>query len=293
MRITQSMITTSLLSSLNRNKESMHAIQQAITTGKEIDKASADPVRFARAARFRKQIGLNEQYLKNIQNGKSWIETTSASLDGLYDYALTLKEKAVQAADDSLSAGQRENLANEVSGLIEDILSIMNETYLGKNLFAGTKTKTEESFTFDGASVTYNGNTGTINQRIADHLTVKVNVTGQDITDTNIISGALDLKTAMENDDTAAINTAIGSLDTALNNVVSLNAAVGSIQNQITLAEDRLETANLNLSSYLSETEDVDMAAAITEYNAEEMAYRAALQSAANIMKLNLMDFLR
>ncbi len=287
------MITNSLLSSINRNKERLHAIQQTITTGKEIDRASKDPVRFARAARFRKHLGLNEQYLKNILDAKSWIETTSASLDGLYDRVLSLKDRAIRASDESLSTGQRENLANEVNSMIEEILSSVNETYLGKNLFAGTKTKTDESFSFDGTTVTYNGNTGAINRKITEHLTVNVNVTGQDIMDTNLFTAALILKSGLENDNTEAINTAIESLDTALNNVVSLNSSVGSIQNQISLAEDRLQTANMNLSSYLSETEDVDMAEAITKYNAEEMAYRVALQSAAKVMNLNLMDFLK
>jgi len=271
----------------------MYEIQQAITTGKEVDKPSADPVRFARAARFRKQIGQNDQYLKNIQNAKGWIETTSASLDGLYEQVLTLKEKAVQASDDSLSAGQRDNMANEVSGLLEDILSIVNESYLGKNLFSGTKTKEDQAFTFDGSDVTYHGNTGELDRKIAEHLTVKTNVTGQDIMDTNIFTAILDFKMALENDDTSAINNSIASIDSSLTNIVSLNSTVGSIQNQISLAEDRLETANMNLSSYLSDTVDVNMAEAITKYNAEEMAYRAALESSASIMNINIMDYLR
>ncbi len=293
MRITESMITNSLLSSISRNKESLYAIQQSITTGKEIDRASKDPVRFARASRFRKQIDQNEQYLKNIQDAKGWVETTSVYLEGIFDLVLSLKDKAIQASDDSLSAGQREILADGVNSIVKEIVSTVNETYLGRNVFAGTETKLDESFSFDGAIVTYNGNTSAINRKITANLTVNINVTGQDVMDTNLFSAALNMKSALENNDTAGLNTAVESLDTALNNVVSLNTSVGSIQNQISLAEDRIHTANVNLSSYLSKTVDVDMAEAIAEYNAEEIAYRAALQSAANVMNLNLMDYLK
>lgn len=293
MRITQSIITNSLLSSLNRNRESMHAVQKAITSGKQVDRASTDPVKYARANRFRKQINQNEQYLKNIQDGKIWLETTSETLNNVYEKVLQFKEKAVQASDESLSLGQRETISNEVSDMIEDLMSIVNETYLGKNLFAGTKTKTDESFTFDGGTVTYNGNTGSMNRRVSEHLSVKINVSGQDLLDTNVFSATQGLKTALTNNNTSEINSAIESLESTINNVVMLNSTVGSIQNQIIMAEDRLETANTNLSSYLSDTEDVNMAEAITKYNEEEITYRAALQATANVMKINIMDFLR
>ena len=64
MRITQSMITKSLLSSINQNRESMHSIQESITTGKEVERSSDDPVKFFRANRFRQSIKQNKQYLE-------------------------------------------------------------------------------------------------------------------------------------------------------------------------------------------------------------------------------------
>ena len=49
--------------------------------------------------------------------------------------------------------------------------------------------------------------------------------------------------------------------------MISLNTSVGSLQNQLELAEDRLRTANLKLATFISDTEDVDLASAITQYN--------------------------
>ena len=84
----------------------------------------------------------------------------------------------------------------------------------------------------------------------------------------------------------------IESIDLASEKLISLNTGIGSIQQQLDLAENRLETANLNLATFLSDTEDVDLASAITQYNSEELAYQAALQSTANILRLNIMNFL-
>ena len=49
----------------------------------------------------------------------------------------------------------------------------------------------------------------------------------------------------------------------------------------------------MNLASYVSSLEDVDMAEAVLKYNSEEIAYKAALQSTGNIMKTSLLDYIR
>ena len=162
-----------------------------------------------------------------------------------------------------------------------------------KNLFSGTKTKIGSPFLFDGDSVDYQGNTGKMNRRISENLTININVTGQDLLDTDIFNAALSLRTALENDDTNEIENMIESIDLASEKLISLNTGIGSIQQQLDLAENRLETANLNLATFLSDTEDVDLASAITQYNSEELAYQAALQSTANILRLNIMNFLK
>ncbi|MBN4081105.1 flagellar hook-associated protein 3, partial [Caldithrix abyssi] len=103
----------------------------------------------------------------------------------------------------------------------------------------------------------------------------------------------LELRDALNADNTTAIETSISALDTAGKNLLNLSTGMGSIQNRVSLAQDRIEMANMNLSIYLSQIEDVDMAEAITQYNAQEMAYRAALQSGSKAILLNIMDFLR
>ena len=293
MRITQSMITKSLLSSINQNRESMHSIHESITTGKEVERSSDDPVQFFRANRFRQSIKQNEQYLENVQDAGGWLQATTFNLDSMLNQVMTLRERAVQSADDSLGAENRLQMASEINHILEDLVNMANESFLDKNLFSGTKTKIENPFLFDGNSIEYQGNTGKINRRISENFTININVTGQDLLDTNIFNAALNLRTALENDDTNEIANMIDSIDSASEKMISLNTSIGTIQNQLELAEDRLKTANLNLSTFVSETEDVDLASAITQYNSEEMAYQAALQSTANILRLNIMDFLK
>ena len=121
MRITESMITKSLLSNINRNRETMHSIQESISTGKEVEKSSDNPVQFYRANRFRQSIKLNDQFLENIRDAKSWMQETSSNLDGLLNQVMVLKQKAIQGADDSLNEDNRKHIALDVEHIMPSI----------------------------------------------------------------------------------------------------------------------------------------------------------------------------
>jgi len=292
MRITQSIITRSLLQNINRSKENINKRQIAIATGKEILRSSSDPVKFARASRFRKTILRNDQYLKNINGAKGWLDTTTSLLDNMSSGMIDAKEIAIQSADESNNAEMRKMLADKVDSIINDTVALANNTYMDKYLFGGTNTLGDEPFSYDGNTVTYNGNSHNIYRRIAENYNISINIAGSQLIDVDIFSSLISLKNALNGDDTDGIQSSINEINSASKKLFSLTSAMGSIKNQLTMTEQRLDTANMNLRSYLSQTEDVDLAKAITEYNAEEMTYKAALQTTSDAIHLNLMEFI-
>ncbi|RMF06628.1 MAG: flagellar hook-associated protein 3 [Candidatus Neomarinimicrobiota bacterium] len=292
MRVTQSMITRSLLDSINQLRTSMDNIQTSIATGKEIRKASDDPQSYLQGTRFREAISRNNQYLKNIDNAKSWIQETLTALDDVRSFVVDAKSTGIQGADIS-NRGTRSTLANTVDQIIEDVVATANKSYLGRNLFAGSLTQDVTPFDWDGTSVTYNGNTTTLTRQIGESLNVEINVTGSQLESTGLFSSLVELRDALQADDTDAINTAIGNLGDAADGITSLSTALGSILNQLDLSQQHLEAANVNLQGYLSKIEDTDVAEAITHYNNREIAYQAALMTTSRAMKLNIMEFIK
>ncbi len=273
MRITQSIIMRSLLQNVNSSKENINKHQTAIATGKEVRNSSSNPVRFARASRFRKTISRNEQYLKNINDAKGWLDTTTSLLDDISSTMIDAKEIAIQAADESNNAEDRRMFADKIDSVINDTINLANSTYLGKYVFGGTNTLGDKPFSYDGVTVTYNGNSQNIDRRIAENYNVSINITGSQLEDTNLFSSLVDLRDALNSNDTTSIQSSIENLSSTSEELFSLTSALGSVKNQLTMTEKRLDTANMNLSSYLSQTEDVDLSKAITEYNAEAVSY--------------------
>ncbi len=292
MRVTQSMITRSLLQSINQLRESMDTIQSSIATGRQITKASDDPQGYLQGTRFKLAISRNEQYLKNIDSAKSWINETLTALDDLHMFVMDAKEIAIQGADIS-SSGIRSSLATNVDKIIDDVVATSNKSYLDRNLFAGTKTQGVTPFEYDGTTVSYNGNSSTLTRQIGESLNVEINVTGTQLNSTGMFDALIDLRDALQNNDTDAIQTALNDLGDAADDLSALSTALGSITNQLDLSQQHLEAANVNLEGYLSKIEDTDVAEAITQYNNREIAYQAALMTTSRAMQLNIMEFIK
>ncbi len=292
MRITQNMILRNTLRSINDNRDGMNQSQNRIATQKKVQKPSDDPIAFSRAVRFRRTLEQNKQFMRNVQDARAWVDTTSIALDQLHDYTLQAYDLAIQGADGSSDADMRATMADSARGILQEMVSIGNTQYLGKSIFAGTATNESEPFTLQNDAVTYNGNDQYIKRRFNENLTFEINTTGQELEDTGMFAAMTDLITALDNNDVDAIGASIEALNTVKSNVLTLSTNVGTKATTYILVHDRLDRTNTSLESYISDEEDTVMEEEIVKLKSQETAYQAALQTASSIMNLNIMNYL-
>jgi flagellin-like hook-associated protein FlgL len=76
-------------------------------------------------------------------------------------------------------------------------------------------------------------------------------------------------------------------------NVALTLAEVGAKYNRIDKGIDRLKSLDENFNQLLANVEDTDIAKAILELKLQETAYQAALQTAARVLPMSLLDYLR
>jgi flagellar hook-associated protein 3 FlgL len=95
----------------------------------------------------------------------------------------------------------------------------------------------------------------------------------------------------------AQIATQIGGslqqIDNAITNLSDVSASVGARINSITSTQDAAQTEQTNLTASISQLQDVDYAAAITQLNTEEVSLKAAQQTYASIAQLSLFNYLK
>jgi len=109
----------------------------------------------------------------------------------------------------------------------------------------------------------------------------------------DFIRQLVQLRDALTQNDGTAVSTTQSDLVASEDLLVSALADQGGIQTRIEASQTQQNTRADNLEALLSGEADADLPSAIVKLNQAQTAYQAALQSAANIMKISLLDYIR
>lgn len=140
MRITQTMLANNTLRHTSNGYKSLSNIQDQLSTGKKISRASQDPVVAMNGMRYRTQVTEVEQFKRNLGEVYNWIDSADASLDKVTQTLHRIRELTVQASNDTYEQSQRANVAKEIKQLREHLIALANTKSSNKFIFNGTNT---------------------------------------------------------------------------------------------------------------------------------------------------------
>ena len=296
MRITNSMMVTNSLRDLNLSLGRLQKTQTQLSTGRQITKASDDPTGTATAMGLRKQLNRADHYSRSLEDAHGWLNTADATLTSGLDLLAKAKEITVAASNSGgiSDPNARVAMSIELRSIRTQMLSLANTTYGNRSIFNGTASGAAYSSTG-----TYLGNTGSVVRDVAAQDSMAINLTGTQIFGT--AGGAVGdmfevldrLATAVLAGNDAAIATEHTNLDGATQLMAAATVDTGSRAAKVEAVRSRALDEVLRMREQLSNIEDVDPATAILTSQMQENAYQAALQVAAKILPMSLLDFMR
>lgn len=300
MRITQSMMSRSMMSNLQNNFKRLDKYQEQMMTNRRLNRPSDDPAGVASALQYRGEISSTTQFEANVEDANSWMQFSDSVLMETTNIIQRLAELAVQAGTDTVPPDARNNIAQEVNQLYEQLVSLGNSQFKGKYIFNGERVN-EAPYPNDPANTAYSLDQGVVQYQIGAGIYIPVNmigdkVFGADGDNTGLFKVLDDFKTALADTSatgTNAIQNIIPALQENLERVITAQAELGGKQNRLEFSMSRLNDLNLNYISLQSLTEDADMPAVITELKTAESIYQASLDTMARIIRPSLLDFLR
>ncbi len=291
MRVSQTALMNQVLADLTAVDRRRLAVHRQLSTGRRVNTPSDDPVGAVSILRYRTELAVIERYRANAADGRDWIAATEAALQNTTDILQRARELAVQGANGTLNQQSLQALAAEVEQLRQGLIQVGNASLGDRYLFGGQKTTTPA---FDSGG-NYIGDGGALVREIGPGVQVRVNVTGDTVLEqATKPNGVLDqLAQHLAAGDTAAVAGDIGQLDGVLDQVFAKRAEIGSRQNRLELADQRLQDMAFGLQQLQSDVEDVDLAEVATRLAVQENAYRVALAATARIVQPTLLDFLQ
>ena len=159
MVVKNNMSALSTLNTLNKNTKALSKSLQKVSSGMKINSAADDASGYAISERMRVQIRSLDQANSNAQNGGSMMKVAEGAVSSTVEILKTLKEKAVNAANDTNTDADRQTIQKELDQSIDQINDNANVTFNGQYLVDGSKnSKTDATCT---ALTNQNLSTGT------------------------------------------------------------------------------------------------------------------------------------
>lgn len=175
MRIADKMSINQVNAGIQKNRADLTDLQNQAATQKRVNKPSDDPLAATRVLSARTSVNVSQQYIKNINQAKNFLEFSDQSLGEMTEVLTRAKELAIaQATDAGANAASRAVTATEVSQLFDQTVQVGNRKLGDRFLFGGFKT-TNAPFSAEGQ---YKGDNGEMRVMVNREAEVPINIAG-------------------------------------------------------------------------------------------------------------------
>lgn len=127
------------LNQLNKNDSALQKDVQRLSSGMKINGAADDASGYAIADKMDVQVRSLSQDSQNTQNGQSMLDVASGAVSSTVDILRTLKEKVINAANDTNSDTDRAIIQKELNQAVDQIDDNAQVTYNGQILLDGSR----------------------------------------------------------------------------------------------------------------------------------------------------------
>ena len=298
MRIASNSISDNIVRQIQQLGSQQARLQNQVSTGQRIFQPEDDPSAMGRVLNLETEGRQLAQYSRNADHAMEVSQATFAGLQGLKK----ISDRGTEIGTLGTGVVSPESLhaySSEVGQLIEQAFQAAN-TKLGSDyLYAGTAVATPPFVATRDAngqitSVAYAGNSDRAEIPLSSTSNLAPNTSGetnQGIRD--FINQLIAMRDGLASGNQAGVGAAQAGLISAEDALVSALGEHGGIQTRIEASKSQQTDLTNSIDSLISKETDADLPSTIVKLTQTQTAYQAALQSAANIMKISLLDYLR
>jgi flagellin len=226
---------------LNKSNSLLANNLSKLASGKRLVSAKDGAAELAISEKLMAQLRSLNQAQRNTMDGVSMIQTAEGATGEMNDSIGRMRELAVQAANGTLSDGDRSLIMQEFNALREEIDRTAATTeFNGQKLLDGSADVTLQVGTRSGGEQTTNIQIGALNSS-----TLGDGSTTMDTLAVDTQQGALD---------------ALNVLDGAMSQISSVQGELGAKQNTLTSTMTNLAVERENIAAANSRIADVDVA---------------------------------
>jgi len=256
----------SAANSLNVTQSNLSQTLSRISTGLRVTKAADDAAGSAVAMNLKTNARSGRQAIRNANDGISVIQTAESATKEVLNILDRMRELAVQSSSETLADGERDYLDDEFDQLSAEVERIAQATEFNDIALS------------DGTNTTL-----TVQVGVTNGTESQVDITLGDLTASNlgVQTAAIDLSSS------STAMSAIDEIDTAIDNVNSIRADYGSVQNRLDSSIANMSTYVESLSAAASQIMDADYATETSEMTRLQVMQQAGVAALAQAKGIN------
>ena len=284
-----------LLSALAATQQQQNTASLDLASGSRINRPSDDPAGAAEMVSNSAQSSQADTFLRSINSLNGLLQTADSTLNSVVTALQRAISLGTEGANGTLSDSDRADVASELAGIKQQLLSLANTSYQGEFIFSGTSTA--QAFVTDATSssgVTYNGNSGHNQAEVGQNYSLQINLPGSQLFTApsgNVFQSISDLINALQTNNN--IGSAVSEVSDAYNHITGQRVFYGNALNQLQAQQTYLNSEKVDLATAANSISATDMAATSTAFTQAQVAIQADLAAMSRISQSSLFDYLK
>ncbi len=300
--VNANMLTNNLIQNLSVDQARMSRFENEISSGQSINQPSDNPAGVQQELRLQKLLAQNQQYQTNAQNAAGFLQETGSALSTLIDILNKADQLAVEGANGTMNASDRQNLATQVGALFQQAVQTGNTRFGSTYVFGGTQDVLPPYILEPTGTIQDNSNGLALNREVGPGIVLAVNTQGSPLLNNPTPSatsppGVFQVLQQLQNDlaqnNTAALASDLTAVQGALERVTVASTKSGSTLDEVNQQLTRLTNQSALLQQLDTQTAGADTAKVIADFENVANSYRQALAAGAQIIQPSLMQFLK
>jgi flagellar hook-associated protein 3 FlgL len=289
---------TSVNAAIQQTEQSLGTAMNQLSSGKRVSAPSDDPLAFAADVQSLAASANVDRYTRNADAVITQAQMADSALSSVVTSLTRAVSLGTEGGDGTLTTDQRAVLAQQVQGLLANVLTQANLTSNGTALFAGTASTTTPfvADTTAASGYAYQGNSDSNQAQVGDGLAVTVNIPGDSIftsSSGNVLGSLQGMVTALQSGSTSDIADATAAVSSAISHVGQVRVLYGNTVNQLNAENDYLSQETISLTSQQQSLVSMDTATAATNLTQAQTAENAVLAMAAKVLPTSLLNYLQ
>jgi flagellar hook-associated protein 3 FlgL len=289
-----------LVTSLNNSTLSEQKLTSELSSGLRVTSLSDDPVAAGQTSLLSAAISQDDSFVQTAASAQSLMQVTDSALSTVVTQLTSALSLAVQGASGTTSASSLSSIAQQLSGIRDQVVSLANTSYQGTYVFAGSQGNVLPYTVSTGtspATTTYNGDS---------QVNTVTTESGQQL-QTSLAGSAVfsapggDVMTALNNliadfsgglaSDTSTSD--MNALKSALDNVAQQQGVLGGSLNRIESASSYAQTDATNRTATVSALVASDPATVATQLSSAETQNQALMAVISTVEKQSLFTYIQ